>query len=163
MPEPFDRLTEIKSGITKKAGFTIILTFIFRIFIFRAMVSAIGVDLVEIQRIEEAITRYGDRFVTRVFTPWEIQYCRSKINPMLSFAGRFAVKEAVFKAVGTGFAEGVKWNSVEVVNDPGGKPQVRLGRTIRNHIGDREIKISLSHTRDHAVAVAVLLKETARQ
>lgn len=126
------------------------------------MISSIGIDLVEVQRIEEAITRYGDRFTTRVFTPWEIQYCRSKINPMLSFAGRFAVKEAVFKAVGTGFAEGVKWKSVEVVNNPRGQPQVRLGKAIRDHIGDSEVKISLSHTIDHAVAVAVLLKDKGR-
>lgn len=126
------------------------------------MISSIGIDLVEIQRIEEAISRYGDRFTTRVFTPWEIQYCRSKINPMLSFAGRFAVKEAVFKAVGTGFAEGVKWKSVEVVNDRSGQPQVRLGKAIRDHIGDSEVKISLSHTIGHAVAVAVLLKDKTR-
>ena len=126
------------------------------------MIDSVGIDLVEIQRIEEAINRYGARFTDRVFTPWEIQYCRSKINPMLSFAGRFAVKEAVFKAVGTGFAEGVKWRSVEVVNDSRGQPEVRLGKTIRDHIGDRDIRISLSHTRDHAVAVAILLKDKAR-
>ena len=121
------------------------------------MVEAIGIDLVEIQRIEEAINRYGERFTDRVFTPWEIQYCLSKINPMLSFAGRFAVKEAVFKAVGTGFSKGVKWKSVEVVNDPRGQPQVRLGKAIRDHIGDKNILISLSHTKNHAVAAAILI------
>jgi holo-[acyl-carrier protein] synthase len=107
------------------------------------MIEAVGIDLVEIHRTEQAINRYGERFTDRVFTPWEIQYCRSKINPMLSFAGRFAVKEAVFKAVGTGFAEGVKWKSVEIVNDPKGQPQVRLGKAIRDHIGDKNY---LSHT-----------------
>jgi len=121
------------------------------------MIEAIGIDLVEIQRIEEAIKRYGERFTERVFTPWEIQYCNSKINPMLSFAGRFAVKEAVFKAVGTGFAEGVKWKSVEIVNDQKGQPRVRLGKAIRDHIGDKDILISLSHTKDHSVAVAIML------
>jgi holo-[acyl-carrier protein] synthase len=121
------------------------------------MIEAIGIDLVEIHRIEEAINRYGEKFTDRVFTPWEIQYCRSKINPMLSFAGRFAVKEAVFKAVGTGFAEGVKWKSVEIVNDQKGQPQVRLGKAIRDHIGDKNILVSLSHTREHSVAVAIML------
>lgn len=121
------------------------------------MIEAIGIDLVEIHRIEEAINRYGDRFTERVFTPWEIQYCRSKINPMLSFAGRFAVKEAVFKAVGTGFAEGVKWKSVEIVNDRKGQPQVRLGKAIRDHIGDKNIVISLSHTKEYSVAAAIML------
>ncbi|UCE67480.1 MAG: holo-ACP synthase [Candidatus Zixiibacteriota bacterium] len=126
------------------------------------MVEAVGIDLVEIQRIEESVNRYGERFTDRVFTPWEIQYCRSKINPMLSFAGRFAVKEAVFKAVGTGFSEGVKWKSVEVVNDRKGQPQVRLGKAIRDHIGDKNFLISLSHTKDHAVAVAILIGEKVK-
>ena len=104
--------------------------------------------------------RYGERFTNRVFTPWEIEYCLSKINPALSFAGRFAVKEAVFKAIGTGFAEGVKWTSVEVVNDRRGQPQVRLGRGIRNHIGSRKIIISLSHTNEYAVASAILVSNS---
>lgn len=128
------------------------------------MVESIGIDLVEIHRIEEAIERYGDRFTSRVFTPWEIQYCLSKINPATSFAGRFAVKEAVFKAVGTGFAEGVKWASVEVVNDRNGRPKVRLGKSIQNHIGSKKILISLSHSAEHAIATAVLISEdTARR
>jgi holo-[acyl-carrier protein] synthase len=125
------------------------------------MVESVGIDLAEISRIKEAIDRYGDRFLGRVFTPWEIQYCLSKINPASSFAGRFAVKEAVFKAIGTGFAEGVKWTSVEVVNDRRGQPTVRLGRGIVNHIGQRKIVISLSHTKEYAVASAVLLSNGA--
>ena len=123
------------------------------------MIESVGIDLVEIQRIKVAIDRYGERFTNRIFTPWEIEYCLSKINPALSFAGRFAVKEAVFKAIGTGFAEGVKWTSVEVVNDRKGQPQVRLGRAIRNHIGDKKIVISLSHTSEYAVASALLVSD----
>jgi holo-[acyl-carrier protein] synthase len=119
-------------------------------------IESIGIDLVEVPRIGAAIKRYGDRFVSRVFTPWEIQYCRSKINPELSFAARFAVKEAVFKAIGTGFAEGVKWTSVEVVNDRRGQPEVRLGQGIRKHIGGRQIIISLSHTNEYAIAAAIM-------
>lgn len=123
------------------------------------MVESVGIDLAEIKRIKKAIDRYGDRFLGRVFTPWEIQYCLSKINPTSSFAGRFAVKEAVFKAIGTGFAEGVKWTSVEVVNDRRGQPTVRLGRGIVNHIGQKKIVISLSHTKEYAVASAVLISD----
>ena len=122
-------------------------------------IEAIGIDLVEIPRIKTAIDRYGDRFTSRVFTPWEIQYCMSKISPELSFAGRFAVKEAVFKAIGTGFSEGVKWTSVEVVNDNRGQPEARLGQAIRKHIGGKKIIISLSHTKDCAVATAILISE----
>lgn len=120
-------------------------------------IEAVGIDLADIPRIRRAIERYGERFLSRIFTPWEIQYCLSKINPELSFAGRFAVKEAVFKAIGTGFAEGVKWTSVEVVNDKSGQPQVRLGQAIRKHIRDKNIIISLSHTREYAVACAILV------
>lgn len=125
------------------------------------MVESVGIDLAETSRIKEAIDRYGERFLGRVFTPWEIEYCLSKIDPALSFAGRFAVKEAVFKAIGTGFAEGVKWTSVEVVNDRRGQPQVRLGRGILNHIGHKKIVISLSHTKDYAVASALLISDGA--
>ena len=120
-------------------------------------VESVGIDLVDIPRIKLAIERFGDRFMSRVFTPWEIQYCLSKINPELSFAGRFAIKEAVFKAIGTGFAEGVKWTSVEVVNDRRGQPEVRLGQAIRRHIGSRKIIASISHTKEYAIATALLL------
>lgn len=124
------------------------------------MIESVGIDLVETQRIKVAMDRYGERFTARVFTPWEVEYCLSKINPALSFAGRFAVKEAVFKAIGTGFAQGVKWTSVEVVNDRRGQPQVRLGRGIRNHIGSKKIIISLSHTNEYAVASAILVSDS---
>jgi holo-[acyl-carrier protein] synthase len=124
-----------------------------------ANIESVGIDLADVPRIRKAIEQYGDRFLSRVFTPWEIQYCHSKINPELSFAARFAVKEAVFKAIGTGFAEGVKWTSVEVVNDKSGQPQVRLGQAIRRHIGSKEIMISLSHTKDYAIACAVLVSK----
>jgi holo-[acyl-carrier protein] synthase len=120
-------------------------------------IDAVGIDLADVPRIRKSIEQFGDRFLSRVFTPWEIQYCQSKINPELSFAARFAVKEAVFKAIGTGFAEGVKWTSVEVVNDRRGQPEVRLGQAIRRHIGSKEIMISLSHTKDYAIACAILV------
>ena len=119
-------------------------------------IESVGIDLADVPRIKKAIEHYGDRFLSRIFTPWEIQYCMSKINPELSFAARFAVKEAVFKAIGTGFAEGVKWTSVEVVNDKRGHPEVRLGQAIKRHIGEKKMIISLSHTREYAVACAIL-------
>lgn len=125
------------------------------------VIESVGIDLVDIPRIKEAIERYGERFTSRVFTPWEIQYCLAKIKPELSFAGRFAVKEAVFKAIGTGFAQGVKWTSVEVVNDRRGHPEVRLGQAIRRHIGAKKIIVSLSHTREYAVASAILVSNGA--
>ncbi len=123
------------------------------------MIDSMGIDIVEVYRIRQAIQRWGDRFVQRIFTPWEINYCQSKSFPEQSFAARFAAKEAVLKAIGTGYNNGVKWTSIEIVNDPLGQPAVRLGKTIQNIVGNRRIIISMSHTHDHAIASAIMLGE----
>ena len=123
------------------------------------MIDSVGIDIIEVHRIKRAIDRWGDGFLHRVFTPWEINYCQGKQFPEQSFAARFAVKEAVLKAIGTGLSEGVKWVSVEVVNTDMGKPTVRLGERIENIIGDKKIIISMSHTREHAIASAILFKD----
>ncbi|MCP4583018.1 MAG: holo-[acyl-carrier-protein] synthase [candidate division Zixibacteria bacterium] len=123
------------------------------------MIDSVGIDIIEVHRIKKAIERWGDSFLHRVYTPWEINYCQNKQFPEQSFAARFAVKEAVLKAIGTGLSEGVKWVSIEVVNTSMGKPTVRLGERITNIIGDKEIIISMSHTREHAIASAILYKD----
>ena len=120
------------------------------------MIDSVGIDIIEVHRIKRAIDRWGDGFLHRVFTPWEINYCLGKQFPEQSFAARFAVKEAVLKAIGTGLSEGIKWISVEVVNTEMGKPTVRLGERIEKLIGDKKIIISMSHTREHAIASAIL-------
>jgi holo-[acyl-carrier protein] synthase len=119
----------------------------------------VGIDLIEIPRVERVLTRYGDRFLERVFTPTEILYCRGR-PPEL--AARFAAKEAVSKALGVGMRmiarDGINWRDVEVIGDPRGKPLVRLyGRAAQyaDELGLTEWAISLSHTRDHAVAFVV--------
>jgi holo-[acyl-carrier protein] synthase len=120
------------------------------------MIESVGIDIVEVYRIKTAIERWGDRFIQRVFTPWEINYCQNKSFPELSFAARFAVKEAVLKAIGTGLSKGAKWTSIEIVNDDLGQPQVRLGTTIKEIIGAKRIIVSMSHTHEHAVASAIM-------
>jgi holo-[acyl-carrier protein] synthase len=120
------------------------------------MIDSVGIDIVEVARIKIAIEQWGERFLQRVFTPWEINYCNNKQFPEQSFAARFAVKEAVLKAIGTGYNGNIKWTSVEIVNDKRGHPTVRLGERIKNIIGDKQIRISMSHTRDHAVASAIM-------
>lgn len=120
-------------------------------------VKAVGIDMIEIDRIKKAIRKWGDRFLNRIYTPWEITYCQEKTFPEYSFAGRFAAKEAVFKALGTGNDRGIKWTSIEVVNDRNGRPSVKLGGRIREFIGSDEILISMSHTHNHAVAQAILI------
>ena len=118
-----------------------------------------GVDLIEIARVERMLSRYGDRFLARVFTPAEILYCRGRTAEL---AARFAAKEAVSKALGVGLRmiarDGIHWQDVEVVGDPRGKPLVHLyGRAAEraNELGLVEWAISLSHTREHAMAFVV--------
>ena len=90
-------------------------------------VVAIGVDIIETERIKKAIEHWGEHFLFRIFTPAEVAYCRAKELSHYSFAARFAVKEAVIKAIGTGLTSNVRWTSIEIVNDRKGKAEVRLG------------------------------------
>ena len=113
-----------------------------------------GVDIVEIWRIGEAVARWGDRFFNRIYTPGELAYARGRL-PQL--AGRFAAKEAVMKALGTG-VRGVGWREIEVVRKPGQAPTVVLhgrARARAEQMRMGEISISISHSRDYAVVVAV--------
>jgi holo-[acyl-carrier protein] synthase len=110
-----------------------------------------GVDIIEIERIRTAVARHGQRFLDRVFTPQEQRHCQGRAE---SLAARFATKEAAFKALGMR----VDWRDVEVVCTPGGKPTLRLhGRAvaIAATMGATRWAVSLSHSRDYAVAVVI--------
>jgi holo-[acyl-carrier protein] synthase len=115
-----------------------------------------GVDLVEIARIERAATRLGQRFLKRVYTERELEYCRGR-GPQL--AARFAAKEAAAKILGTGlWREGVSWQQIEVVNDANGKPRLNLSGEAAQRatqLGLREWSVSLSHSRGDAIAFIV--------
>ncbi len=114
----------------------------------------VGIDLVEIERIEQTASRFGDRFLERVFTPGERAYCDGRATAL---AARWAAKEAAAKALGTGIGD-VGWREVEVVTEAGGRPVLRLyGRAaeIAAAQGLAELAVSLSHTRTHAVACVV--------
>ena len=116
--------------------------------------NAVGVDIIEIERIEQALAKFGKRFLRRVYTPLEAAFCRGRVSEL---AARFAAKEAVMKALGTG-ARGVAWREIEVLPNHRGKPLVYLhGRAQKRaeRIGLDEIDISLSHSRDFAVAFVV--------
>ncbi len=123
-----------------------------------------GVDMVEIQRIRESIERYGDSFVRKIFTDEEIKYCENrKSGRYESYAARFAAKEAVSKALGTGLAKGVTLKGIEMINDAGGKPVVHLyGSTLEQYkkMGGVSMDISLTHSRNYATAFAVILTAT---
>ena len=124
------------------------------------MILGVGVDIVEVARIETAIKRHGQRFLKRVFTEREIEYCLGK-GPAAGayFAGKFAGKEAFVKAIGTGIAAGVRWRDVEILNDPAGKPYLAISGAAREkmeQLGARNAVVSISHTKNYAVAVAIL-------
>ncbi len=113
-----------------------------------------GVDIIEIERIRRVLERWGQRFLNRVYTEEEASYCRGR-PPNL--AARFAAKEAAMKALGTGL-RGVGWKDIEVVRGAGGEPSIRLhGRALlrAEKLGVEEMALSLSHSRDYAVAFVV--------
>ncbi len=115
---------------------------------------SVGVDIIEIERIEQAIARWGTRFLQHIYTPDEIALCRGHVPEL---AGRFAAKEAISKALGTGLA-GISWREMEVRHDPLGKPHVRLyGRAAARAqaLGLGAFALSISHAREYAVAMVV--------
>lgn len=123
------------------------------------MIVGIGVDIVEIEKIERAMVRRGDRLKFRTFTPQEIEYCEQRANKYQHYAARFAAKEAVFKAISTGWRQGVAWADVEVNNDLSGKPGLLLqGKTLEfaNLLGAHHYWLTLSHTDHYAVAQVIL-------
>jgi holo-[acyl-carrier protein] synthase len=124
------------------------------------MVVGIGVDLVETARIAEGIEQHGERFTRRLYTPGEIAYCEKFRSKAERYAARFAAKEAAFKALGTGWREGVRWLDVEVVNQPNGKPELLLhGRAeeLARALGVARMSISISHA-DHYAVVQVIFE-----
>jgi len=123
------------------------------------MIIGIGIDNVVCLRMKEMLTKWGGRFEKRVFEKGELDYARSRREPHLHLAARFAAKEAFLKALGTGLAEGITWRDVAVRNEPGGKPELvvkgKAGEFARE-MGVRKIHISLSHTVECAMAVVIL-------
>lgn len=123
-------------------------------------VLGIGTDIVECLRIAQMIERHGELFINRVYTPVEIRYCSSRKQATQHFAGRWAAKEAILKALGTGWTRGISWRDIEIHNEPGGKPLVGLRGGARDRVeqlGIHEMLISISHCRSHATAYALAL------
>ncbi|MFZ0448346.1 MAG: holo-ACP synthase [Desulfatiglandaceae bacterium] len=123
------------------------------------MIYGIGVDLVKIERMERILGKWGDRFVRRVFSPSEIGICSKRAHPPSAFALRFAAKEAFSKAMGLGMKGGIVWRDIEVFNEPGGKPGLRLSgesarRCTERHITD--IHLSLTDEKEYGIAMVVL-------
>jgi len=122
------------------------------------MIVGTGVDLVETSRIRDVLERHGKHFVRRLYTPQEIAYCEKFKNQAERYAARFAAKEAAFKALGTGWREGVRWLDVEVTHLPSGKPQLALSgraRELAAQLGVARAELSISHADHYAVAQVI--------
>jgi holo-[acyl-carrier protein] synthase len=126
------------------------------------MIVGTGIDIAEVDRIEQTIARFGGRFKERVFTADEIRYCESKANKAERYAARFAAKEAGMKAIGTGWSRGVTWRDIEVRRLPGGRPTVvfhgKAGEIFAK-LGGVRAHLSITHTKDSAMAYVILESE----
>ena len=125
------------------------------------MIVGTGIDIVEIDRIKRSIIKYSDRFINKVFTQKEIDYCHSQADPAKHFAARFSVKEAVLKCFGTGMTGGILWKDVEVDNKKSGQPTLNLygkGKDLFNQLKIKHIHISITHDKNYAVAHAIAEK-----
>ena len=123
------------------------------------MILGLGTDIVEIARIQASYAKLGDDFLNRLLLPDEIAYCRSHREPAPFIAVRFAAKEAVAKAFGTGIGAALGWHDMEISHEPSGRPFVTLhgkGKTLIESRGARQLLISLSHTEHYATATAIL-------
>ncbi|MFQ5882067.1 MAG: holo-ACP synthase [Candidatus Methylomirabilales bacterium] len=122
------------------------------------MIVAVGVDLVSIPRMREALARWRNRLCRRLYTPREVAEVEDRPLPEVHFASRFAAKEAILKALGTGWGEGIAWREVEVIGPRGRPPEVQLrgrARTVAEERGIRRLHLSLSHDGDYALAFVI--------
>lgn len=122
------------------------------------MIIGTGIDIVKNSRIENLINKYGSNFLNRIYLKSEIDYCSSKTDNTASYAARFAAKEAVFKALGTGKRKH-SWKDIEIINDELGKPEVKLYGKTSNDAESMQVKnifISISHEKDYTIAQIIL-------
>jgi holo-[acyl-carrier protein] synthase len=122
------------------------------------LIVGTGTDLAEVDRIREAIERYGQKFIQRIYTPLEIAYVERKANKFERYAARFAAKEAGMKALGTGWRRGVRWHDFEISNLPSGRPTLRLhgiASEFAEKLGVKTISLSITHTAQHGLAFVI--------
>ena len=125
------------------------------------MIFGVGIDIIEVSRIQKELSKENGGFKDRVFTQAEIDYCESRVTKAQNYAARFAAKEAFFKALGSGWSNGFAWTEVEVVRDPAGKPHITTHGKIKEFIKQNQISkihVSLSHVKETATAIVSLEK-----
>ena len=123
-------------------------------------IQGIGSDIVEIERIKQAIERQGKAFLEKIFSKMELEYCQKFKEPFSHYAGKFAAKEAIVKSFQTGFGSSILWSDIEVLNNPkSGAPYVKLSNKILDKFGsDSKVMITISHSKDNAIAFALFFK-----
>lgn len=122
------------------------------------MILGTGIDIVKNKRIERLIDKYGEKFLKKIYTESEINYCQNKKNSAVSFAARFAAKEALLKALGTGMRNN-SWQEIEIINNKLGKPEVELYKKTAEYAEDLKVEsifLSISHEKDYSIAQIIL-------
>jgi len=126
------------------------------------MVLGLGIDIIEIARVKKSIDKFGDKFLEKVFTEGEIKYCNAKFNKYQHYAARFAAKEAVYKALASGWTEGLRWKDIEILNDDSGMPSVNPSGKLKSFLsGDTQLRISISHSDNYVTSVAIIFKNNS--
>ena len=121
------------------------------------MIFGVGVDIIEIERIQGSVEKFKDHFLNKIFTEVELNYCLSKKNKYQHLAARFAAKEAIAKALATGWNKEFRWKDIEIYNEKNGMPKVKLFGKLRTFLGnDKSLKISISHSRDYVTCIAIV-------
>jgi holo-[acyl-carrier protein] synthase len=126
------------------------------------MLIGLGIDVIQNERIAQSLERFGERFISRIFTEGETAYCQAAARPAIHFAVRFAAKEAAFKALGTGWAKGVRWRDVDIHRLASGQPELHLHGEALNRatsLGANRFFVSLTH--DQTVSAAVVVLESS--
>lgn len=127
------------------------------------MIIGVGIDIIEIDRIKDSVDKYGKRFLNKIYTNSELDYCMSKSSKYQHLAARFAAKEAVYKALTTGWHEVATWQDIEISNEPNGMPVVTLKGKLQSFLTkDKSLKISISHSRDYVACMAVVYKNSEK-
>ena len=125
------------------------------------MIQSVGVDIVDIDRMTKVIHRWGDKFLKKILTPIEYNYCTDKAGQSASVAARFAVKEALYKALPENIQRSAGWLDIEIINDKSGRPHINCLGNIRNLKDTLKIHVSISHSKSSAIAMVVLEKRSA--
>ena len=121
------------------------------------MIFGIGIDIIEIERIRKSIEKFEDIFLNKIYTESELKYCLSKKNKYQHLAARFAAKEAIAKALSTGWSKGFRWKDVEIFNEKSGMPNVTLKGNLKDFLGDgKSLKITMSHSEHYVTCFAII-------